>query len=76
VSDIAKKTKISPTLASRNLKLLEREGLIKGIREGKNVYYELNKYELDKLVVEFYDFLNIPREAEKIPDFVKEIIKE
>ncbi len=75
VSEIARITNISSTLASRNLKLLEREGLVTGTREGKNVFYELNREELDKLVIDFYDFLKIPSEVERIPDVFKEIVK-
>ncbi len=75
VSEIASVVKISTTLASKNLTLLEREGLVTRTREGKNVFYELNKEELDKLVIDFYEFLNIPSEVEKIPDVFRKILE-
>ncbi len=71
VGEIARRLNISPSLASHHLRLMEREGLVKREKEGKNVKYVLNKEELDNLVIRFYRFLDITMEVENIPKILR-----
>ena len=48
VSQLAQALNISESLASQHLKILQQAGLVEKQRQGKNVYYHVNRH--DKLV--------------------------
>lgn len=43
VSDIAKKLNLSIATVSHHLQVMSKEGLLKSVRDGKNICYELPK---------------------------------
>ena len=66
VCDLTENLEASQPNISHHLKVLKSVGLIKAQKNGKWVFYELNKRKLEKLQKDLDAIINIPPEKEKI----------
>jgi ArsR family transcriptional regulator len=65
VSDIAFELELEENLASHHLRTLQRNGLVKSQKKGREVYYSINKTKLNSII----------RSLVKKP-LIKELLKE
>jgi DNA-binding transcriptional ArsR family regulator len=49
VTELYVKLKVEQSVASQHLAVLRRSGVVSAERNGKNIYYTLNKSQLDKI---------------------------
>lgn len=49
VTELYVKLKVEQSVASQHLAVLRRSGVVSAERNGKNIYYALNKSQLDKI---------------------------
>jgi DNA-binding transcriptional ArsR family regulator len=65
VSDIAFELELEENLASHHLRTLQKNGLVKSVKKGREVYYSINKTKITSIV----------RQLIKKP-LIKEIVKD
>jgi DNA-binding transcriptional ArsR family regulator len=65
VSDIAFELELEENLASHHLRTLQKNGLVKSVKKGREVYYSINKTKITSII----------RQLIKKP-LIKEIVKD
>ena len=50
VSDIAFELELEENLASHHLRTLQKNGLVKSVKKGREVYYSVNKTKLSSII--------------------------
>lgn len=68
VSDIAFELELEENLASHHLRTLQKNGLVKSVKKGREVYYSVNKTKLSSIIRQLI-------KKPLIKDIVKEILK-
>ncbi len=58
VGEIAEKVGISPSVASRHLKLLENAGLVERVKIGNKVLYKAARHQIESMLKEMMDYLH------------------
>lgn len=68
VSDIAFELELEENLASHHLRTLQKNGIVKSIKKGREVYYSINKTRITSIVRQLL-------KKNQIKEIVKDILK-
>lgn len=68
VSDIAFELELEENLASHHLRTLQKNGLVKSVKKGREVYYSINKTKITSIIRQIL-------KRQLIREIVKELMK-
>jgi len=75
VSEMGEILQLSQTTLSHHLSVLRNADLVLSKREGKNIYYEINKPLWRDMGLQFFDFLGKGRDVRILDKFVLRLMK-